>query len=108
MDAKRSENKWPGIFRSATGLLFLGTPFRGSGRLNQGEMIRAAQSQYEDDQIVGENLNVLAPGNESLMDLMDVYFETRQEDHRAYVACFFEQKRSNVGAILKGSRVQVR
>ena len=108
MDAKRSEKEWPGTFESATGLLFFGTPFRGSGRLNQVEMIRAAQSQYEDDQVAGENLNILASGNENLMDLMDEYFETREGDHKAHTVCFFELKLSNMGAIPRGSRIQVR
>lgn len=105
VDAKRSNAKWPGIFKFTTGTLFFGTPFRGAGGLNPSEMIRAAQRQYENDQVLGENLNVLAPGNESLMDLMDVYFETRQENKKASVACFYEQKPSDVGAILRGSRV---
>lgn len=107
MDAKRSDNKWPGIYKSTTGILFFGTPFRGAGGLNQTEMLQAIQSQYDDDQIQGSNLNILAAGNETLMDLMDVFFETRQERHIARVACFFEQKPSNVGAIYKGSRVEV-
>ena len=88
-------------------MVFFGTSFRGAGGFNQSEIIRAAQSQYEDDQVLGENLNVLAPRNECLVDLMDVYFETRQENNKAYVACFYEQKPSNVGVILRGSRVQV-
>lgn len=107
VEAKRSWNKWPGIFQSTVGMLFFGTPFRGAGGLNQSEMVRAIQSQYEDDQILGPNLNILAPGNESLMDLMDMFFETRQERHMARVACFFESKPSNVGAIYKGAPKQV-
>jgi len=108
VDAKRSDTKWPGIYKSTTGILFFGTPFRGAGGLNQTEMLQAIQSQYNDGhQIQGSNLNILAPGNETLMDLMDEFFETRQERHIARVACFFEQKPSNVAAIYKGSRVEV-
>ena len=70
-------------------------------------MLRAIQSQYEDDQIQGSNLNILAPGNEILLDLLDLFFETRQERNLARVACFFEEKPSNVGAIYKGPRIQV-
>lgn len=87
--------------------MFLGTPFRGAGGLNQGEILRAAQSQYEEGQIQGAILNILAPGNESLSDLMTLFFETRQES-KAHIACFFEQKPSNVGSILGRTRVQVR
>lgn len=107
VDAKRSNSKWPGIYTSTTGILFFGTPFRGAGGLNQTEMLRAIQSQYKYDQIQGSNLNILAPGNEILQDLLDLFFETRQERNLARVACFFEEKPSNVGAIYKGSRTQV-
>ena len=89
-------------------MMFFGTPFRGAGGLSQGEMLRAAQSQYEEGQVQGAVLNILAPGNETLIDLMTLFFETRQETNITYIACFFEQKSSNVGAILRGTRIQVR
>lgn len=107
VDAHRSDTKWPGIFKSTTGMVFFGTPFRGAGGLDQTEMIRAAQSQYEEDQVQGAVLNILPPGNESLIDLTTYFFETRQGEGKAYIACFFEQKSSNVGAILRESRIQV-
>ena len=88
-------------------MAFFGTPFRGADGLNQTEMLQAAQSQYEEGQVQGAVLNILGPGNESLTDLMTFFFETRQEKNKARVACFFEQKPSNVGAILRGSRIQV-
>ena len=71
-------------------------------------MLQAAQSQYEEGQVQGAVLNILAPGNESLTDSMTFFFETRQEKNKAHVACFFEQKPSNVDAILRESRIQVR
>ncbi|MCJ1422997.1 hypothetical protein MMC29_000878 [Sticta canariensis] len=97
VDAKHSDSKWDGIYPSICGLLFLGTPFRGAGGLNHMELLRAIQSQYEHDQVQGSNFNILHPGNETLMDLMDTFFETRQQRYKAYLACFFEQKPSNVG-----------
>ena len=106
-DAQRSDSEWSGIFKSTTGMVFFGTPFRGAGGLNQAEMIRAAQSHYAEDQVQGEVLNILSPGNESLIDLTTYFFETRRGEGKAHIACFFEQKSSNVGAILRGSRIQV-
>lgn len=107
VDAKRLNSRWAGIYTSTTGLLFFGTPFRGAGGLSQAEMLQAIQSQYEDDQIQASTLNILAPGNKTLGDLLDLFFETRQERNLARVACFFEQKPSNVGAILGGPRMNV-
>ena len=56
-------------------MVFFGTPFRGAGELNQAEMIQAAQSQYEEDQVQEAVLNILASGNESLMDLTADFFK---------------------------------
>ncbi len=70
-------------------------------------ILQAIQSQYKEEQIQGSNLNILAPGNETLIDLMDEFSETRTERNIARVACFYEQKPSNVGAIYKGPRLQV-
>ena len=92
---------------STTGIIFFGTPFRGAAGLSQNELLLAAQSQYSEDQVQGAVLNILAPGNESLADLMTLFFETRQEKWKAHIACFFELKPSNVGAILGGRRIQV-
>lgn len=88
-------------------MLFFGTPFRGASGLSQARIFQAIQSQYREGQIQGSNLNILAPGNETLMDLMDDFSETRKERNLARVACFFEQKPSNVGAIYKGPPLQV-
>ena len=92
---------------STTGIIFFGTLFRGAAGLNQSELLRAAQSQYEGDQVQGAVLNILAPGNESLTDLITFFFKTRQEKDKAYMACFFELKSSNVGAILDRRPVYV-
>ncbi len=105
--AKRSGDKWLDIYRSTTGMLFFGTPFRGASGLSQARILQAIQSQYREGQIQGSNLNILAPGNETLMDLMDDFSETRKEGNIARLACFFEQKPSNVGAIYQGPPLQV-
>ena len=107
VDAQRIDTEWSGIFKSTTGMVFFGTPFRGAGGLDQTEMLLAAHSQYAEDQVQGGVLNILTPGNEILIDLTTYFFETRRGEGKAQVACFFEQKSSNVGAILHGSRIQV-
>ena len=107
VDAKHFDSKWAGIYQSICGLLFLGTPFRGAGGLNQTELVRAIQSHYEHDQVQGSNFNILNPGNETLMDLMDTFLETRKQRYKSYLACFFELNPSNVGAVYKGAPTQV-
>ncbi|KAL6712998.1 hypothetical protein ACLMJK_009394 [Lecanora helva] len=61
VDAERNSTEWPGIFKSTTGIVFFGTPFRGAAGLNQSELLQAAQSQYEEGQkfVVDESLGYL-------------------------------------------------
>ena len=106
MVAKRSD-EWRDIYRSTAGMLFFGTPFRGAGGLSQAGILRAIQSRYQEEQIQEFNLHILVQGNETLLDLMDEFSETRKKRNVARVACFFEQKPSNVGAIYKGPPLQV-
>ena len=88
-------------------MVFFGTPFRGTNGFNQSEMLRAAELQYEEGLVQGSVLNILAPGNEMLIDLTQTFFETRQENHKALVACFYELKPSDVGKILGGREIRV-
>ncbi|OAL44074.1 hypothetical protein IQ07DRAFT_482377, partial [Pyrenochaeta sp. DS3sAY3a] len=44
------DREYPGIHKSATGYIFLGTPFRGTGVLNPMEMLAAAQKEYRKDE----------------------------------------------------------
>jgi hypothetical protein len=66
------------------------------------EMIEAAQREYNEDQIQTDVLQILEPGNEFLQDLVDRFGEIWSQANRAQVACFYELKPSNVGAIVGG------
>jgi hypothetical protein len=48
------------------------------------------------------------PGNEILLDLVDLFMETRRERAKAKIACFFEMRPSNVGAIIGDKQIHVR
>lgn len=68
--------------------------------MSQSEMLEAALREYELEQVQEEVLRILEPGNEFLQDLVDKFGETRSQASKAHVACFFELKSSNVGAIV--------
>ena len=74
--------------------------------MSQSEMIQAAYREYKPEQVQEEVLQILQPGNEFLQDLVDKFGETRAQKHKAKVACFFELKPSDVGAIV-GRRARV-
>jgi hypothetical protein len=81
-------------------LVFFGTPFRGAEGMSQIEMLQAALSEYEQEEVHSEVLNVLAPGNELLQDMVDGFGKTRSLPNKAQIACFFELQPSNVGGIV--------
>jgi hypothetical protein len=89
------------VYNSVTGLVFFGTPFRGThDSLSQGEILRRAYELFAESPVHGENLNVLQAGGESLINLVDNYLRTARQSVMPKVACFYEQRASPVGAIL--------
>jgi predicted RNA-binding protein Jag len=100
VDAGHDENEWPGIFISTTGLVFLGTPFRGAEGMSQVEMLAAARREYQEDEVQTDVLKILEPGNEFLQEVVDQFGKTRMQANKAQVACFYELKSSNVGKIV--------
>lgn len=107
LDAKEDEKEWPGMYTSTIGVIFFGTPFRGAEGMSQSEMLDAARREYEEDEIQGDVLEVLRPGNEFLQDVVDKFGRTRSQRNKARVACFFEMKSSDVGAIVGGQARKV-
>ena len=63
-------------------------------------MLAAALREYDQDQVQGQVLEILEPGNEFLQDLVDRFGKTRSTPNKALVTCFYELKSSNVGAIV--------
>jgi hypothetical protein len=100
LDARHDESEWPGVFASTTGLIFLGTPFRGAEGMSQIEMLAAAQREYQQDEIQADTLAILQPGNEFLQEVVDQFGKTRRLANKAQVTCFYELKSSNVGGIV--------
>jgi hypothetical protein len=96
------KDEWPGIYESTTGIAFFGTPFRGAGGLNQAEMLAAAYREYDQVQVQCIMLEVLQPGNEYLIDLVQSFEKARirWQQHEAQIACFYETKSSNVGKVV--------
>jgi hypothetical protein len=70
--------------------------------MSQTEMLEAARREYDADQVQVDILRVLEPGNEFLQEIVDRFGKTRSQPNKAQVACFYELKLSNVGAIVGG------
>lgn len=103
LEAEQYQSEWPGVFRSTTGLVFFGTPFRGAGGMNQMEMLEAARREYDNDQVQPTALEVLQPGNAYLQEVVDGFLKKmRGQANKTQIACFYELKSSDVGRIVGG------
>lgn len=101
IDAHTERKRWPGIYDSTVGLVFLGTPFRGThDSLSQGEILWRAYALFRGSPVHGQNLEILRAGGESLTDLVDMYLRIARQGAMPRVACFYEQRASDVGRIL--------
>jgi len=76
--------------------------------MSQVEMLEAARQEYEQDEIQIRNLDTLQLGNEFLQEIVDQFGMVRSQPNKAEVACFFELKTSNVGAIVGKTTRMVR
>jgi hypothetical protein len=102
VDAHTERKRWPGLYDSTVGLIFLGTPFRGThDTLSQGEILKRAYKLFTENPVHGENLGILRAGAESLTDLVDFYLRMARQSPMPRIACFYEQKASDVGRILE-------
>jgi cob(I)alamin adenosyltransferase len=96
---------WGRIFDSITGIIFLGTPFRGSEGMRMNEMLEYVRNKHEGVQ--GEVLRVRERKDEYLKDLVHRFGMTRKLPNSAKVTCFYELKESNVGAIVRRAERQM-
>ena len=74
---------------------------------SHGEILRLAEERFGTEKVNEENLRILRAGDESLQDLVDMYLRIARQDAMPRIACFYEQKVTNVGAILGSTPVKV-
>ena len=66
-------------------------------------MLDAALREHTQEQVQEETLRILQPGNEFLQHMVDEFCKIRARPvQQAAIACFWEMKTSNVGAIVGG------
>ncbi|KZF21644.1 hypothetical protein L228DRAFT_156852 [Xylona heveae TC161] len=101
LDAFLENKRWSSIYEYTIGLIFLGTPFRGThDSMSQGEILQVAAKCFTDGTVHETNLKILRAGDETLVDLVDSYLRAARQKVMPKVACFFEQRVSPVGAIV--------
>ncbi|THW23405.1 hypothetical protein D6D23_05672 [Aureobasidium pullulans] len=96
--ARLHSKRWPDLLSFTTGLIFFGTPFRGAEGISQSELLQAAIEEHK--VVEAQALRILDPGNDPLEDLVTDFCRLHSVPHKAQIACFFEQKPSNIMTIV--------
>ncbi|KAF1826803.1 uncharacterized protein K489DRAFT_351602, partial [Dissoconium aciculare CBS 342.82] len=99
-DSHIERSRWQDIYDSTVGLIFFGTPFRGSEKLSQEKVVQLAQQKYGQDKVLESALRFSRAGEESLASLVDQYLRIARQGPRPKVACFYEQKSTNFAAVV--------
>lgn len=91
---------FPGIIKSLTGVVFLGTPHKGSKWQSPAAIIATAASALG----LGEQsklLNAVQQDSEMLQDLVQDFTRTVNRTSVS-ILCFFEQLKSDITKLIKG------
>ncbi|KAH8702940.1 hypothetical protein GQ44DRAFT_764273 [Phaeosphaeriaceae sp. PMI808] len=99
--AKMQQSAYPGVFDSSIGIVFLGTPHRGTQSFAQDSALFAAIAASSD---LSQNLepgvlSSLTSDNGTLLDVTDDFVRLCV-DRGPIITCFFEQRPSTLGKIV--------
>jgi hypothetical protein len=101
---------YPGIFKSTVGVIFLGTPHRGTNAFTPQSQLLAAIAAQSDLQhrIEPQVLDDLQSENGTILDVSGDFALVCGDHHRKIlITCFFEQRVSNIGKIVGRNDIQV-
>ena len=106
--AKLLEHTWPAIFASVTGVVFMGTPHRGTGSITSSGLLYAAIASDPSLRVDGTVLKALEYGNDVLMDVLDEFIcLCNALTPGMSLCCFFEQRRTCVGRVIGNMELEV-
>lgn len=84
------QERWPGIYTSTVGLIFLGTPFRGTAELQHEQLLRDIQKLFPHEQIMLRNNSASKEGNLWLEGIHKSFCQALAGRPNLKVACFWE------------------
>ena len=89
------------IYEATKGLVFFGTPFRGThDSLSQGVILQLAYEHFPEDEVHADNLSILRAGDESLTDLVNDYLGIASHSGMPRIVCFYEERPTQVASII--------
>jgi hypothetical protein len=95
------QEKYPGLFDSSVGVVFLGTPHRGSRSFTRESALLAAIAASSDlsKHLETSVLDTMTSDTGSLLDVSDDFI-TLCTDGGPEISCFFEQRSSKLGKVV--------
>ncbi|KAI8213553.1 hypothetical protein K4K52_004602 [Colletotrichum sp. SAR 10_76] len=105
--AQTLTSDYPGISASTSGIVFMGTPHRGTGSAlhSQGKIYQAVVRAQCETQ--GNILEVLEENNETLVDVVDEFTRlVHVATPKVEIVCFFEQMSTSVGKIVQDDDIK--
>ncbi|KAF4635759.1 hypothetical protein G7Y89_g2352 [Cudoniella acicularis] len=103
--AKLHDKRWPGIYASTTGVVFLGTPHRGTGTMLTTTVLLEAIARAR--KVHSAVLNALHKESEVLTDLVNEFTSVCSDaDYALKLYCFFETMSSKVLKIVDKKRTE--
>jgi hypothetical protein len=105
--SKASSSNYKDIAASTTGIVFMGTPHRGTGSItSQTLLYTVIAAEVETEDYVLRNLS---GDNETLVDVVSEFAElANAATARPKIVCFFEKKSTAVGRIVGDASMKVR
>jgi hypothetical protein len=100
VDAHLEKRKYPNIYDSTVGLIFFGTPFRGTATLTIAKIVELAEQRFGKHQVLGKALRTSEEDDEALTGLVDGYLRTTVGGIKPTIACFWERSPTNVAKIV--------
>jgi hypothetical protein len=99
--ARHEDGRWKSVFDSTLGVVFLGTPFHGVHDTLHVDILHQAESNLGELGVMHENHRASKAGNDWLTELFIEFTEMLRKGSAFKIACFYEQKATDVGLLLK-------
>ncbi|KAK4158894.1 hypothetical protein QBC43DRAFT_273523 [Cladorrhinum sp. PSN259] len=107
--AKANDDDYPGVAASTAGIVFMGTPHRGTGGAlhSQGKIYDTIAKKAPHIKIQHNILQTIEGNNEILIDVVRQFSRVSNVDStRIQIFCFFETKATIVGAIVGDDSIE--
>jgi hypothetical protein len=99
--ARHEDGRWKSILDSTLGVVFLGTPFHGVHNTLHVDILHEAESSLGELGVMHENHRASKAENDWLTELFIEFTQMLRKGPAFKIACFYEQKATDVGLLLR-------